>query len=476
MNDDRSQQTVTINLGSTCINSAIGSQDWTDQLGWLEEINADCEHIFTLDIPLELVDASRSPASSVSPRSSPLSLEFVIDDDVEIYGMSPDSYTYDILCAAGTFEPGVDVLSRLAFFIDVDTSALVSALRNPPEIETGWLKSSGDDFFDPQFTTDLDPEAATQANLLIADNVDRHEREHIRCLINPQTALWRELEFYWRSVLICKNPQYTWGNWSFLNRLSELYATPSRFTTELLAILKEDYTTVGPTVQRAVEQHVTAQRGAEGDLLRFIVDREIDPTALAELLRLPVGETYCDLWLAYIIENLRSGVPLDGIDVAAFRDRVGTETDPYYRLADNWQTHNDFVDFISEHCLGPVFELVRFQFDNTGCHLERSWFSLNPDVSSATSIVAVRRALYRRQFFAQFSAASGLSDLLADQEMALEHIIHGAPLADENLFERVNPAPDRITAHLEEARTVALTALLGQTATLEDLGAWLKQP
>jgi hypothetical protein len=474
MNDNRSPQSMTINLGPTFLNGAMSSQSRSDQLAWLTEMNEHCEHIFTLDIPLELVDASRSSAQNNSAQSSPLSLEFAITGDGEIHGASPDSYTYDILRAGGELEPGVDVLARLAFFADVDVSVLMSALQNHSEINAEWFNTNGQDLFDPSFTMDLDHKTAPRARQLIGDNIKRHEREHIRCLINPRTALWRELELYWRSVLICKNPQYTWGNIPFLNRLSEIYTVPSRFTTELLAIFEEDYTTADPVVQRAVEQHVTAQRGAEGDLLQFITNQNINPTDLAELLLMPVGETYCDLWLAYIIDSLRSGVSLDEIDVDVFRDRVGAETNPYYRLSDDYQTRNEFIDFISDHCLGPVFELVRFRFDETACRLERSWFSLNPDVSAATSILAVRRALYRRQFFAQFSANSGLSDILVDQEIALEHIIRGTSLADENIFERAYPAPGQLTAHLEKARTAALDALLGQAATVEDLGAWLK--
>lgn len=474
MNDNRPLQSMTINLGPTFLNGAM-SQSRSDQLAWLAEMNEHCEHIFTLDIPLELIDANRSSAQNNSARSSPLSLEFAITGDGEIRGATPDSYTYDILRAGGKLEPGVDVLARLAFFADVDVSALMSALQNRSEINAEWLNTNGQDLFDPQFTMNLDSKTATRARQLIGDNIKRHEREHIRCLINPRTALWRELELYWRSVLICKNPQYTWGNIPFLNRLCDLYATPSRFTAELLAISEEDYTTADPVVQRAVEQYVTVQRGAEGDLLRFIANRNINFTDIAELLLRPVGETYCDLWLAYIIDSLRSGMSLNEIDVDAFRNHVGAETNPYYRLSDDPQTRNEFVNFISDHCLGPVFELIRFRFDNTVCRLERSWFSLNSDVSSATSIFAVRRALYRRQFFSQFSANSGLRDLLVDQEIAMEHIIRGTSLADENLFERVHPAPEQLTAHLEEARTAALDSLLGQTATLEDLSAWLKQ-
>jgi hypothetical protein len=474
MNDNRFPQSMMINLGPTFLNGAMSSQSRSDQLAWLSEINEHCEHIFTLNMPLELVDADRSFVRDDSARSSPLSLEFAITGDGEIHGETPDSYTYDILRAGGELEPGVDVLARLAFFADVDVSMLMSALQNHSEINAEWLNTNGQDLFDPQFTMNLDQKATTRARQLIGDNIERHEREHIRCLITPRTALWRELELYWRSVLICENPQYTWDNKAFLNRLSELYATPSRFTTELLAILEEDYTTAAPVVQQAVEQYVTTQRGAEGDLFRFITNREIDPNDLAELLQTPVGETYCDLWLAYIIDSLRSGVSLNEIDVDIFRDHVGAETDPYYRLSEDYQTRNEFIGFISDHCLGPVFELVRFRFDETVCRLERSWFSLNPDVSAATSILAVRRALYRRQFFAQFSANSGLSDILVDQEIAMEHIIRGTSLADENLFERAYPAPGQLTAHLEKARTAALEALLGQAATVEDLGAWLK--
>jgi hypothetical protein len=197
MNDNRSSQSMTINLGPSFLNGTMSSQSRSDQLAWLSEMNEHCEHIFTLNMPLELIDANRLSARDDSARSSLLSLEFAITGDGEIYGETPDSYTYDILRAGSKLEPGVDVLARLAFFADVDDSVLMSALQNHSEINAEWLNTNGQDLFDLQFTMNLDRKATTRARQLVGDNIERHEREHIRCLITPRTALWRELELYW---------------------------------------------------------------------------------------------------------------------------------------------------------------------------------------------------------------------------------------------------------------------------------------
>lgn len=130
--------------------------------------------------------------------------------------------------------------------------------------------------------------------------------------------------------------------------------------------------------------------------------------------------------------------------------------------------------------IGPVFELVRLEFINGSFALERAWYSLNPGVSDSESLVAVRRALFRRQFLSDFALRSGLEDALHDREADVKEIIDGIPLNESSLFQHSQLSQARTTEdwadYLSPAYETAATALLGSTATVDDLHTWLNDP
>lgn len=468
-----SSHTVTIELGPTfgvdttrvrngqinCVNDIVGSDDL----------------IFSLTIPLEL-DGVAANASSERNTLGPSALTFRPSGEGTVDGVvTPDVYIREILGVCGTTGMSVDSLSRSILLTDIDEHTFIASIRSHTDIDAESLTALKRALLVPTFYDMFDDETAAQATALLKANIRRHEQAHVRCLITPETALWRELELYWRSILLGAN-QRTWNDPSFLTRFASLFTTPSRFTNELLAMAQEDYTRAEPRVQRAVETRVSEQRGTESVLLQFIEDHDIDRTTLVEMLRSPVGEQYCDLWLAYVLSELRNGRSPDAINAEGFHTTCAPTTMPHDEIVDDAETRALFVDFIRERLLGPVCEIVRLTLGDDTFALNRAWYSLNPGVSAAESLLAIRRVLYRRQFLSTFGTNSGLAAIRAKREAGVERIIHGAARADVPLYDVSLPSPDDIAQCLPTASETAAAALLGPTATAEELRMWLNDP
>lgn len=449
----------------------------TDQLSWLDEVEETASHIFTLQIPLELDDVhgTRPTVNHSSSGASPVSLTFVQSGEVTVQGVQPDPYVYDALRAGGRMGLGVDSLSRSILMNDLDEETVMNALRMHSDIDAKWLiESLQRNLLVPGFSDILADQDATQATKLVRKNVRRHEREHVKCLLNPTTALWHELHLYYRLLLLSAQLS-TWRDPVFLHTTAVSYTIPSRFTVELLAMLKEDYSLLGPDVRRVVKQRIIAQRGVEGDLLQFIERQNIDADTLEDMLRSPIGQIYCDIWLGYIIDEVRSGRRLDEIDAADFCRHLNV---PLVKDDDgvfDQKNRKDVIDYMSERCLGPVTELVRLRSDDNFV-LERAWFSMETDLSDSVGLLAVRRALFRRAFLSCFGDESGLDDQLDVRETAINHIIHGTSFTEVQLFNMTPPSPTQLADSLESSRATAIATLLGSTATVAELNKWLDQP
>lgn len=468
---------ITIDLGST-----FGSTDDDvdrvrhGQISWLGELPMPSSPIFSMKIPLEVVGAIvHGPVDdSHSSRSPPSSLTLRPCGDVDIQGTTPDSAVQQALLGGGRIDMAVDSLSRSIILTEIEARTFVEELQSRVDIDSEGITALKRALLVPQFYDEFSEETATQAKWLLKENVRQHELEHIGCLINPRTALWREFELYWRSILVTAKP-HTWCDSEFLRRLAILYSTPSHFTIELLAMLREDYTASNSTVQEVVESNVAAQRGVEGEFVRFIKRFGLDPGALRETLQQPVGEQYCDLWLAYVLDEIRSGRSLTEIEPAGFY-RTVNEVTPCDEVVRNSATRAEFVDFICDICLGPVFEFARLKFVDETFVLERAWFTSNRSVSDDESLLAVRRALFRRQFLSTFGTESGLNDVLEGRERAVERVIRGAALEEVSLFDGAVPSTEHLSKSLETAQKAAADALLGSQATVDDLHSWLNIP
>jgi hypothetical protein len=476
-----SSQPITLEIGPT-FGSTSSDIDRVrnGQISWLNEIDAEAEHIFTLKIPLELVGvAAGKPSMNTNSRPSPpSSLSFMPTGDVTVHGVTPDPPLRDLLCSGGEIDMSVDALSRSIILTEVDERTFIETLQDRTDIDTVSLDVFKRALVVPTFYDEFDQVTATQAHDLLRENIRRHEREHVRCLINPETAIWREFELYWRSVFIGAKPQ-TWHDSAFLDRLVSLYQIPSRFTVELLALLNEDYTIDDPTIQRAVETSVSAQRGTESTLLQEIENSSVDTDNFLETMQLPVAEQYCDLWLAYVLDALRSGDSLADIDAADFHHTCAPLPDSYDLVVREEEAQTLYVDLMQKRLLGPVFELVSLTYDGTFT-LKRAWYSLNPGASDRERLVAVRRVLYRRQFFSGFVRQSGLKDALHDREEAVKQVIRGTSLDESSLFDSSLPSLAYSTEtwadHLESAYETAATVLLGSQSTADEFHTWLNDP
>lgn len=435
---------------------------------WLTGINSEYEHIVTYEIPLEVVGVALNERT----------VEFLSGNASKSRGISLGQHIRRALQTPGSVGTGVDALSRSVLQTELDERMLKKAISNQVG-ETNCFETITEGMLVPRLREELDDADIHRAVDLLKENVQRHERRHIQCLLDPETAIWRELELYWRSVLIGANPQ-TWGNSPFLDRLAALYTTPSRFTLELLAMLAEDYSTNGTGVGPLVADVVAEARGAEGTLMQFIEKQAVDVNAVTSILRSPTGERYCDLWLAYIVDELRNGRSLADIESVGFHETVNPD-DPGASAAPSAETRNLFIQFFRSRVNGPVFELVRVRSGDDYDHeegfvLERAWFTMNPNASVEEHRLAIRRTLYRRQFLIYINQESGLGNQIADRETAIERVISGTPLADVLPFDNRIPSADRLSVHIKEAHKTTAESLLGPGTTAEKLSRWLNDP
>lgn len=471
---------ITINLAPTFGTSAADvGRVRNGRVSWLNEMDMSPEHIFALRTPLEIDGIAKGELANGGEQlrtPPPSSVRTVRSGEITVSGVPPDSSVRRVLFADRMeMEMSVDALSRSILLTDVDERTFVDVLRRHPDTDGDDLEAVKRALLVPTFYDNLDTASAARAQQLLTDNIRRHELNHIHSLINPETALWRELELYWRSVLVGANPR-TWNDPGFLRRFARLYATPSHFIVELLALLTEDYTTADPSVQQVVEAGVTNQRETARLLMQFVEEHDIDRDALRQTLRSSAGEQCCDLWLAYIFDRVRSGHSLSEIDAGKFREQYLSRLDSYDEIVSDSETRAMLVDFVRERCFGPVFEVVRLDVVDEQFVLERAWYSLNPDVSDAGSRLAVRRALFRRQFLSLFGSETGLNDARTAQERAVEQVVRGASLDDVALSSVAYPSPEQLSESLPTAHEVTATELLGNQATTDDLHHWLNDP
>ena len=471
---------VTITLAPTFGTSAADvGRIRNGRVSWLNEMDMSPEPIFTLKTPLEIEGIAKGELRNGGNRlrtPPPSSVRTVRSDEITVSGVPPDlSVRRALFTDRMEMEMSVDALSRSILLTDVDERTFVDVLRRHPDTDHDDLEAVKRALLVPTFYDNLDTASAARAQQLLTENIRRHELNHIHSLINPETALWRELELYWRSVLVGANPR-TWNDPGFLRRFARLYATPSHFIVELLALLTEDYTIADSSVQQVVEAGVANQRETAGLLMEFVEEHDVDRDALRQTLRSSVGEQCCDLWLAYVFDKMRSGHSLSEIDAGKFREQYLSRLDSHDEIVTDSETRAMLVDFVRERCFGPVFEVVRLDVVDEQFVLERAWYSLNPDVSDAGSRLAVRRALFRRQFLSLYGSESGLIDVRSAQGNAVEQVIRGSSLDDVALSSVAYPSLEQLSESLTTAHEATATELLGNQATTDDLHHWLNDP
>lgn len=471
MNRRRSSSRITID-----IESVRGFSNGDAPANWLTNLDERYTPIFTIEIPLELRDVTdETPEHSALQQSSSPSLVFVPCGSETVQGVTPDMYTRDALYMHGKLGTRVDSLSRSVHAADLDAATVIDALQSRTDIYEEYLDALKHNLHNPAFSAQLNADAATQASQLLRDNIRRHEYEHIRCLLDPLTAIWRELELYQRSITLASRPR-RWNDLDFLDAFATLYTIPNYHSSEVLAMLTEDYTTADPSVQRVVESYVTAQNETQAEFLRFIDRHDIDTTTLVDALRSPVGELYCDFWLAYIIDRVRAGDTLAEIDADGFRTSCNPPIDSIGLRSPDDKNRESRVDSFNDRWKGPVVEFVCLTLVNDTFVLKRSWISMNPSASDAENLLTVRRVLFRRQFLSFFVAESGVDAVLDARTPLVEHILWGTSLDDVSLFRRSSPPPKHLARYLGPAHDAAHDTLLGSQATTDELNAWFNDP
>lgn len=463
-------QYLTINLNSLfCVESG---ENRFDPASWLNDGPGYYEPVFTQTTPLKIVDVSSSNSTPHNSHGIPsVAVTFAPVGRRTTPRPAPDVYVREASKKLGQMITSIDTLSRSIQLIDLDPRTVMDAVEAQPN------KTSEDHAavrravrawrFD-----DLDDAAAIKARQLLSENVRRHEREHVKTGLNPQTALWNELEVQWRWTLLTAAPSI-WSDRGFLGRFLDRYGIPCTYTSELLAILQEEYSTDDPTVQRAVEQRVAAhQGGAVGPLLDFFHHHNIEADALRDVLLAPVGQTYCDFWLAYVLDAVRQGDSLASIDADSFLQTCDAAVTTDDGLVPEAETRAEFVALFDEIGMGPVVEVVYLTEVDGTITLKRTWYSMNRDASTAECLLAVRRALFRRHFFDVFRTATGLNDMLASHKAAVERVIRGRAFADITLTGDTLSAA-HLADHGRAAYESATDTLLGEDAPSYHLNMWL---
>lgn len=442
-----------------------------------EPINERVKHIFTIVTPLKPLEVVDAPVNDSFEREQQQTafptLMFEPVGESTIYGRTPGPTVRDILRRREVIQTAVDTLSRSIHLIEEIDETGMATLQSHIDNGDSWFTKEGQPL--GRFTRELPPEEAAKARALLASNVKRHEYTHFKQLIDPETAFWRELDLYWHSFLLVANPN-TWDDVTFLKTFATLYTIPNRFVAEFFAMDAEVYTTAPRPVREVVKQHTTTQRGVETELFEILNRRNIDKEAFSTMLRSSVGERYCDLWLAYMLDRLRAGDALDDIRVTDFRHYLSAAQTLLEASARAQDAREELIDFIYASCQGPVFEVVRLRNQKGTFSLERSWFSLNPRVSGQATLLGVRQALYRRYVLSSLYKKSDIGDNLRRRETAIEQVIRGIPIDDTRLFDSFCPSPSALRESLHTAQTDIVDMLFNDTATRADLDQWLHDP
>lgn len=457
MNHQRSPQRITVSTDSIRNLSSDGSPSWVT-------MDDRYESIFTIEIPLELADVE---------DGQPPALVFTPLGRETVQGVTPDTYTSNGLRISGELETSVDSLSRSIHAVDLAASEVLDVLQT--QIDAPTFDVLEHELSTSEVAPPSDDTTAEQVSQLLQENIRRHEREHIRCLLDPLMSMWRELELYQRSIILASTPR-RWRDWDFVDEFATLYAIPNCHMAEVLAMLAEDYTAADSTVQRVVESYVSSQNETQAEFLRFIDRHDIDPESLIDTLRSPVGELYCDFWLAYVIDRIRAGESLDEIDSEGFQTSCNLPMESIGVRSPDEQSRETLLNAFNDQWKGPVTEFVCLAFVDGSFVLRRSWISMNPSASEAECLLAIRRALFRREFLSTFVSESGLDAVRTTRAPLTERILWGEPLADVSLFRRSSPPPQFLSDHLGPAHTTARDRLFGSQATTDDLDAWLNDP
>ncbi|WP_251344642.1 hypothetical protein [Haloplanus halophilus] len=430
--------------------------------------------IFEFTIPLELhtspVQFDQNDIPYVRFTANPE------DYHINNSTVAPDTVISDRLLQGGTIATSVDSLSRSFVHQPASETALLRTLEQEPTVSASVLEEIRRQLVTPLLSDDLSQTQARSARELLSQNIRTHEAQHLRDLIDPRTAMWKETELLWQFQLIAAS-SHALNNESIVKRIAVLYAIPRQFLTELSALVTEELETEDPEVESVITKRVSEQRGPEQRLLDYFNQYNLSSGQLTSILDCDAAEQYGDIWILYVLKQLNQGRLIDNITSKSFLEEMDIQSPAQYMGIKNMPDselsalRDDFIDLVFAHLYGPAFEVISFDTSNTGeFEIRRQWFNTNPTVDGDGHLLAVRRALFLRTFMSEFRSLTELTALRTEVKKKISRTLSGNTVSlSPPLFEI---DPERVADNLRKSLRNTGEELI-DTPERKHLAQWL---
>lgn len=433
--------------------------------------------IFEFTIPLELHTAPVQFDQNDIPyvRFTANSEDYHINNSAA----APDEVVSDRLLQGGTIATSVDSLSRSFIHQPASETTLLRFLEQEPAVSASVLEAIRKQLVTPLLSDDLSQSQARSARNLLSQNIRSHETQHVRDLIDPRTAMWKETELLWQFQLIAASPRAL-DNESIVKRIAVLYAMPRQFLTELSALVTEQYETSDPQIESVLTNRVSEQRGPEQQLLEYFDRHNLSSEELTSILDCDAAEQYGDIWILYVLKQLNQGRRFDNITSISFLEEMDIQSPGQYMGIENMPDselsalRDDFIDLVFAHLYGPAFEVISFDTSDTGeFEIRRQWFNTNPTVDGDEQLLAVRRALFLRAFMSEFRSLTNLTSLRTEVKKMISRTLSGYNVSlSPPLFEI---DPEKVAEDLRRSLRNTGEDLIGTTER-KYLAQWLDDP
>jgi len=437
----------------------------------------DYTSIFEFTIPLEL----HTPPVQFDQNDIPY-VQFTANPEdyyVNNSTIVPDEVISDRLLQGGTIATSVDSLSRSFVHQPASETTLLRILEQESAVSLSALNTIRRQLVTPLLSDDLSQSQARSARKLLSQNIRSHEAQHVRDLIDPRTAMWKETELLWQFQLIAASPRAL-ENESIMKRVAVLYAIPRQFLTELSALVTEQFETSDPQIESILTKRVSEQRGPEQRLLDYFDQYNLSSGELSSILHCDAAEQYGDIWILYVLKQLNQGrhfnditsrLFLEEMDIQRPSQYIGIDGMPDSELSD---LRDDFIELVFAHLYGPAFEVISFDTGDRGeFEIRRQWFNTNPTAKGNEHLLAVRRALFLRAFMSEFRSLTNLTSLRTEVKKMISRTLSGYNVSlSPPLFEI---DPEKVAEDLRKSLRNTGEELIGTTER-KYLAQWLDDP
>lgn len=433
--------------------------------------------VFSLTLPLTLSSDPVSIDSSGTPY-----VTFDADSTAACTkheATSVTKTTRKLLFESGDVETSVDSLSRSVIQQPAAVDTLLEQLEAHTGVTQGVISTIEEALIVPKLADSTSVTGAEQLAETVATLTTSHENRHLKDLIDPKTAYWKELELLWHLQQILAAPTILESP-GLVNRFAVLYALPRHVVTELNAIVAERSSIDNYELDPALYARLTADRGLEQQVWNYFQERGVDSDSIEELITHPIAQQFGDLWIVYIVSHLQQGHSLTELSGNAFLEKIGVErpdeligVSAQPELAID-EIRDTFTELVLNQLYGPAFEVISLKTTpENNFELSRIWYNSNPTTTGSGHRLAVRRALFTRYFLAEFRVRT---QLLAVRERITDAIAAGLEGTPVSLSAPVvDVDTDRVATTLETCLDAAYTNLDGINSRKE-LAQWLNDP